>query len=547
MNAHDLRHQIPPDSSSHRNAAQSGVELAKCRVAPSSASWTDGASTVDEIDAYRALFRAAPIGLLVSSSSGRILDASDTALRLLGLEREDAIGKTRDDIGLLPLEWGESQKEASGVFEVAVSRDVESKVKLRSGEVRDVIVSIGPVHMHNETCVVTTLVDVTERFAARDRRAVSERLASVATLGAGVASQIDNPMTCVTTYLELLADHISKLGDGHGEQSEPVETMKALVGGAMEGAGRVAAVVERMHMLSRAEERRRTPLDVAEVVDAAVDAVQGELRNRARLVKTYGTSPTVVADEASLQQVFMDLLVNAARAITAGHPEDNEVSVSVGREGERAVVRIRDTGPGMGPETQQRIFDPFFSTRPSGSSPGLGLSICDRIVSELGGEISIESKPGAGTSVRVALPARATKAGPFAANAARPFPLKTRRTRGRVLLVDDDPATGEELQRALSDHDVSVAQTADAALEYFASGVRFDAIVCSLSLPGMTGMDLYEQVILRTPELCRRMVFLRGGVPSRDASDFLERIPNRRLDKPCDASALLDAVAPLLP
>jgi PAS domain S-box-containing protein len=476
----------------------------------------------------------------VSSSSGRILDASDAALRLLGIERDDRIGKTREDIGLSPLEWRDRQAEASGVFEV--SRDVGSKVKLRSGEVRDVIVSLGPVHLHDETCVITTLVDVTERSAAQERRAVSDRLASVATLGAGVANQINNPMTCVTTYLELLADHLSKLGDA---ESEPLETMMALVGGAIEGAGRVAAVVERMHMLSRAEQRRRTPLDVAQVVEAALDAVQGELRQRARLVKTYGMAPTVVADEAALHQVFVDLLVNALRAIPIGHPEDNEVSVFVGREGDRAVVRIRDTGQGMGPETQRRVFDPFFSTSPAGSSPGLGLSICDRIVSELGGEISIESKVGAGTSVRVALPARPAKAGPF--GTATTFPVKVRRTRGRVLVVDDDPVVSDELQGELPDHDVSVVKSARAALEQLASGARFDAIVCSLTLPEMTGMDLYEQVTLRMPELCRRMVFLMAGPPTRDARDFLERIPNRRLDKPCDARALRDAVGPLLP
>jgi PAS domain S-box-containing protein len=542
MNAHDLRHEVPPDqsSSSHRSLAQSGIELAKCRAAAAGAAGTGDVPGSDEADAYRALFRAAPVGLLVSSSSGRILDASDAALRMLGLERDDAVGKNRDDIGLLPLEWRDRRGEASGVFEVA--REVESRVKLRSGEVRDVIVSIGPVHMHNETCVVTTLVDVTDTFAQHEKRAVSDRLASVATLGAGVANQINNPMTCVTTYLELLAEQVSRLGD---PDSEPVETMMALVGGAIEGAGRVAAVVQRMQMLSRAEQRRRAPLDVAQVVESAVEVVHCELRHRARLVKVYGASPTVVADEAALLQVFIDLLVNAARAIPIGHPEDNEVRISVGREGDRAVVRIQDTGEGMGPETQRRIFDPFFSTRPAaGASPGLGLSICDRIVTELGGEISIESKVGTGTSVRVALPARSGKSG---GGASATLPAKARKTRARVLVVDDDPAAGDELRRALPDQDVSVAQSARAALECLALGARFDVVLCNLVMPEMTGMDLYEQVTLRMPELCRRMVFLQSSTPGRAAREFLDRVPNRRLEKPCDSRALRDAVASLLP
>jgi hypothetical protein len=154
-------------------------------------------------------------------------------------------------------------------------------------------------------------------------------------------------------------------------------------------------------MYARAEDERRRPLDVTRVLDSSINVTRGEIAPRARVVRDYAPVPEVIASESRLGQVFVNLLLNAAQAMTAAEPDANEIRVSVGpAPGGRVRVEIADTGAGMAPEVRDRAFEPFFTTRPSGMGTGLGLSICQSTVQALGGEIELDSEPGRGTRVR---------------------------------------------------------------------------------------------------------------------------------------------------
>jgi CheY-like chemotaxis protein/anti-sigma regulatory factor (Ser/Thr protein kinase) len=284
------------------------------------------------------------------------------------------------------------------------------------------------------------------------------------------------------------------------------------------------------------------PVSVVAAAVAALKVVGAELKRRARIVEEYEDTPPVHASATRLEQVFVNLLVNAGHAIPDGPPDRNEVRVRVRSEGERVVAEVRDTGAGIPPEILGRIFDPFFTTKPRGTGTGLGLPISRGIVKSLGGEIAVESSLGVGTTFRVSLPALPAAAVPRTAPSEEMAPSavhhpKPRRI--RVLVVDDEPLVADMLQRTLSDqNDVTVATDARTALEYVLSGSEFDLIFCDLLMPRMTGMDLYDELKARRPGVEQRIVFMTGGAFTERAAQFLATVTNRKLSKPFDLEEL---------
>jgi CheY-like chemotaxis protein len=270
-----------------------------------------------------------------------------------------------------------------------------------------------------------------------------------------------------------------------------------------------------------------------------------EISHRATQRKELDPVPAVEGNESRLGQVFLNLIVNAAQAIPEGHAENNRVEVKLRqRDDQRIEVAITDTGAGMPPEVLQRLFTPFFTTKPTGVGTGLGLSICHKIVTGMGGTIEVESKVGRGTTFRVLLRPSATKA--VAAVARVESTTQTAR-RGKILIVDDEPMIGTILRRILSaNHDLEILQRATEAAEKIRAGERFDIILCDLMMPEMTGMNLHETLLEIAPEQARAMVFLTGGAFTPSAQTFFERVANRRLDKPFQVQQVQTLVSDLL-
>jgi CheY-like chemotaxis protein len=285
-----------------------------------------------------------------------------------------------------------------------------------------------------------------------------------------------------------------------------------------------------LRCLSRNDEKACGPVDLPRVLDFAARLARHELRCRARLVKDYQAVPCVRADESRLGQLFLNLIVNAAQAIPVGHAAENEVRIVARHDDDGwVVVEVRDTGCGMAPELQERLFTPFVTTKPPGVGTGLGLGICQRIVASLGGAIVVESEPGRGSVFRVRLPAAPNE---YAADAPP-------HRRGAVLVVDDEPLLCRYLRRLLApDHDVTVATSAADAVERVARGERFDVILCDLCMPRMSGMELHAAVQELAPELARRMVFLTGAACAPTARAFLDAVPNARIEKPFEPATL---------
>ena len=376
-----------------------------------------------------------------------------------------------------------------------------------------------------------------ERRKMQEQLLISDRMASVGTLAAGVAHEINNPLAAVVANLELIAKDLAHLAEEMDVGDRLLEILDELHD-ARESADRLRHIVRDLKIFSRSTgEERRGPVNVKRVLESSLRMAWNEIRHRARLVKDYADVPNVDGNEARLGQVFLNLIVNAAQAIPEGNAEQNVIRVSteIDAASRRVAVEIRDSGAGIPAENLTRIFDAFFTTKAIGVGTGLGLSICHKIVSGIGGEIQVTSQIGKGTVFRVLLPATSDEAALSQPMATVGPPSR----RGRVLIVDDEPMVARALGRVLGhEHEVTVASTAGDACQRVIAGERYDVILCDLMMPQMTGMELHAHLLRQVPDQAAQMVFLTGGAFTPGARLFLDGVPNQRIEKPFDTQHL---------
>jgi len=383
--------------------------------------------------------------------------------------------------------------------------------------------------------------DITEQRKMQVGLVAADRLASMGTIAAGVAHEINNPLAYITANLALLAEQIPKLGTltGPGGLGDVMDILKDV----REGAERVRKVVRDLKVFTRTDDVATGPLEIRSVLELAINIAFSEIRHRSRLVKDYGVGvPLVDGNEGKLGQVFLNLLVNAAHAIEAGDVDHNEIRVvtRVDTSG-RVVVEIHDTGEGISPDKLTQIFAPFYTSKPIGVGTGLGLSISQSIVTSLGGTIEVRSELGKGSVFTVALvPARADRE----AVAVRSNEVASPNRRGNILVVDDDKLVAKVMLRVLgNEHDVTVVASGREALEHLSSAERVDLILCDLMMPDMTGMALHEHLARARPVDADKMIFLTGGAFTSDARDFLDRIAKDKwLEKPFNPETVRRAV-----
>jgi signal transduction histidine kinase/DNA-binding response OmpR family regulator len=380
---------------------------------------------------------------------------------------------------------------------------------------------------------VTVFRDVTQEKAAQAQLMVSDRMASVGMLAAGVAHEINNPLTAVLANLELAQRELSMASERLADLRDASE----MLADAREAAERVKQIVRDLRMFSRKEDETHGAVDVEAVLDSSLRMAQNEIRHRARLETVYGKVPPARGSESRLGQLFLNLIVNAAQAIDEGNARGHTIRVTTSvHDSGRIAIEITDTGMGIPPEILRQLFTPFFTTKPASVGTGLGLAICQRIVTNLGGEILVESEVGKGTTFRVFLLPATTidvsdvASAPSAGRASR---------RARVLVIDDEALIRTLVRRALSaEHDVTTLDRAAEALERIVAGESFDIILCDLMMPQMTGMELHAELVHKHADHAKRMIFLTGGAFTPGARGFLDGLTNQRVEKPFDVQHL---------
>jgi PAS domain S-box-containing protein len=406
------------------------------------------------------------------------------------------------------------------------------------------------IELDGSPAVVVVARDVTESAALQHQLLQRDRMAALGTLAAGVAHEINNPLTYLLVNVDLVLrrlraasasdDPLAALAgpEGAGDAIGLPALVESLQR-AVEGADRVAKIVRHLLTFAEGNVERRGLVDVRGIVESAAQMAWHEIRHRARLSKNLAEVPPVEANQARLGQVFLSLLLNAAQAIPEGQADRHEVSATTRTDDlGNAVVEIRDTGGGISPEHLPHIFEPFFTTKGSRRT-GLGLAISQGAIKAMGGEITVQSSMGQGTTFRVVLrPALPWRGISAHGHEGRATP------RRRVLVVDDERLVGEAIARSLSQsHDVAVVTDAREVLDRVGSGEVYDVILCDLMMPVMTGMDLYADMIAHKPELAQRFVFMTGGAFTEGARAFVQCVARPCLEKPLDMSRLRGLIA----
>jgi signal transduction histidine kinase len=354
-----------------------------------------GFSRLNSAGVARRMLQILPDGVMLVRTNGRILLANPRAAELLDCGEAGPGGRLLSDHLALPVLGADAEYhgeecellQASGRrIPVAVST---AALRTRSGELRGAVV---------------ILRDLREVVGLRARLLTSSRLAVVGQLASGIAHEINNPLAFVRANLHHLARECGELAAKLDASPETLCRLAAdleeVVGESLEGVERALHIVDDVSAFSHLGGDALRKVDLDEEIEQALAVAVLGLPPGVRVERRYGRVPEIQGSPQRLKQLFLNLLVNALRAVG----EHGQVAVETRREGGRVVVTVSDDGCGIPPEDLARIFDPFFTTRPAGDGTGLGLAICHEIVRSHGGTIEVESEPRRGTRVRVSLP-----------------------------------------------------------------------------------------------------------------------------------------------
>jgi two-component system cell cycle sensor histidine kinase/response regulator CckA len=469
---------------------------------------------------FRALIEGAPDAIAVVHDR-RLVYANPTLARLLGHGEASTIrGATIDDL-LHPDD--RAQVPTTLAFDDERGPPPLAILRWRRGDGRLVETEavVVPIRFGGAAGVAVVARDVTEANLLRARLSRADRLAALGTLAAGVAHEINNPLAYLMASLETALRALRR--------PKPT-SVDHLIDRALDGARRVRRIVRDLRLFSSPDDAQLAPIDLHAVLDSAENLCTGEIKHRAQLDKNYQPVPAVLGDEIRLGQVFVNILVNAAHAISADRTDGHIAIRTYTTEDGHARIEIADNGVGIPAEQVPHVFEPFVTTKPVGVGTGLGLSICHGLVTALGGEISLESTVGRGTVVRVTLPAASV---PVRERSDGPLPPVPRGVPARILIVDDEANLLSSLQIELAErHEVAIAATAEEALELIVAGPDFDLVLCDVMMAVTSGLDLYRMLQRVRPDLIGRFAFMTGGVLSGDIYQAVLATGRPRLDKP---------------
>ncbi|MBI2925078.1 MAG: PAS domain S-box protein [Verrucomicrobia bacterium] len=453
-------------------------------------------------DLFARAFNASPTSIGMSTlAEGRYLKVNEAFLRMFGYTRDEVIGRTASELGI----WVDPTQRArvvDGLREGKPVRDLECQFRTKAGGLRTALTSMEQIELDGEPCVLFINHDITERLLLEEQFRQAQKMESVGRLAAGVAHDFNNMLTVITGHASLL------LADPR-QQPETIESVNQIAS----AAERAANLTRQLLTFSRRQVMQPRTLDVNEIVSNLSKMLCRLMGEHIALQCHYSPVPPLVhADAGMIEQVLMNLAVNARDAMAKGgqltldtqtlrldahsaqrHPD--------ARAGQWVCLSVTDTGCGMDPATQARIFEPFFTTKDVGKGTGLGLATVYGIVQQHHGWIEVTSQLGKGTTFRIFLP---RSAGAVRPDATATVPA-AQRGRETILLVEDEPGVLKLARSVLAHYGYRVldAPNGPEALKVWADhSEQIDMLLTDLVMPGgLSGRELAEQLRARQPDL----------------------------------------------
>jgi two-component system, cell cycle sensor histidine kinase and response regulator CckA len=461
-------------------------------------------------------FRSSPLSITISTlSEGRYVDVNHAFLQLLGYERRDVIGRTSLELGV----WANPEDRIRLLDQVGSSgpsKGQHARLRTRSGEIREANVTAEIIDLDGAPCVLAVTQDVTEARRLENQLRQAQRMGAVGRLAGGVAHDFNNILTVIMGYSELAS---FRLGSGHEVSRHLVEIKLA--------AERAASLTRQLLAFSRQQVLYPRILDLNAVVNNLTQMLLRMIGEDISLSFKPGATGYIKADHGQIEQILMNLVVNARDAMPQGGViavETSSIDLTDGyvdshlsvRPGRYVLLSVSDTGCGMDEKTVSQIFEPFFTTKGPGQGTGLGLSTVYGIVKQSDGYIWVYSEVGRGTTFKLYFPEHQNSA----QKAADPAPMiDLVIATETVLVVEDDEALRKLITALLgsSGYKVLEAASGDAALQLVqSSGEHIDLLLTDMLMPVMNGIELSAQ--LRKMQTQLKILLMSGY-----AGDLIQR------------------------
>ncbi|MEM7025338.1 MAG: PAS domain S-box protein, partial [Pseudomonadota bacterium] len=433
----------------------------------------------------------------------------------------------------------ERERVSTELRETDEVREQEIMLRRGDGASLPVAVTARAIDYDGEDAAIFGIMDLraqkeAETEIARQREALhqGEKLSALGSLLAGVAHELNNPLSVVVGYASMLRD--STKDPALRQRTEKIHA----------AATRCSRIVKSYLAIARKKPAARTPVQINQLIEAALDFTAYGLRTGdIDLEREFAPDlPPLLADGDQLVQVVVNLIVNAQHALQqVSPPRQLRITTKPAREGVQ--IEVVDNGPGVPADIASQIFDPFFTTKPQGVGTGIGLSVTQGIIASHGGEIRLDTAPGGGAAFVIWLPATDTKAketGEVVRPSARPLA-------GRILVVEDEVEIGEMLAETLrrDGHQTIVAVSGRDALAKL-NDHEVDLIISDLRMPDMDGPALHRELSQTRPDLAARTVFITGDTLAADVTGFLAKTGLPLIDKPIDPGEIRRRVQAIL-
>ena len=487
---------------------------------------------------FRTLFRSAPDAVFTVLESGKIREANDAVRDVTAVDPQQVVGRSLSEL-VVDDDRERLVAALRGSFEGRAGRIEVSFAPRGSGaeSATPRLVSLAMTKLPEADPATVLIIgrDITGEREMRQRLMESDRLAAVGELVAGVAHEVNNPLSSISAFAQLLLrdDGLSS------PQRDSIEVIRS-------ETTRASYVVKDLLAFARRSEPRREPVDVNSVVERTLRLRSYQFAASRVTVETRLAEdlPAVLGDARQLQQVCLNLVTNAAQAMAPRGGGALTIVTRAESDGREVVLEVSDTGPGIPEGVRARIFEPFFTTKAEGEGTGLGLSVSYGIVGSHGGSIVIASSSPAGTTFRVTIPAL-DSASPAAEPSIADSPQRRTLAGRSVLFVDDESALrdGVEAFGAVRGFTVLTAKDGAQGLDVIRRA-NIDAVVCDLRMPGMDGPTFHAALQREAPTLAARTVFVTGDVVSATARQASRRQPI--LTKPFALETLEATIAALL-
>jgi PAS domain S-box-containing protein len=482
------------------------------------------------------------IGIRITTVDSYTLYANQTFLDMFGYENIEEAQNSPPQEHYTPesyTDYLQRKEQFAGGESIPDAVDID--VIRKDGSIRHLHVFNNKVRWNGKEEFQGLYQDITElKQAEEEKRRLEEkaeiasRLAAVGGMAAGIAHEINNPLTGVLGFSQMLL-----------ERENVPEDIRENLTLIADGSQRVADIVKRLLTFARQAKPVKAMANLNELISNTLKLREYVMKtsNIEVITKFDQELPLSLVDPGQLQQVFLNLIVNAEQAIKGGSGRGT-LTITTEKKENNIRMSFQDDGPGISKENMKRLFDPFFTTKAPGEGTGLGLSLSRSIILEHNGSMSVESEPGHGATFIIELPVITSFLSETEALSpvAKEMPAATKK--GRILAVDDEAGVRTLLEKVLTQngHTVDTIGDASQALDKLEAGAVYDVILTDVRMPGMSGIELYSRILEKMPALKDRIIFVTGDVMGADIKEFLAQNNLPYLAKPFNIKLLKETI-----